>query len=1358
MIHYLSRCNQICGLYYNFDCNGRLQKTYLPQVALDAHAAILGTTSRTVLKQTFANPSTTKGIREVCYTFPLYEGVSVVGFTCQVGDRTIVGEVKEKEKARAVFNEAVAKGQAAGLLEQLPDASDVFTTTVGNIPPGAKVVIIITYLGELKHDMEVDGIRFTIPNIICPRYGDYPGEMRATSAIQGNGISITVDAEMADGSFIQKMQSPTHPIAMTMGTTSLAPNADPAMTKASATLTLGTAELDKDFVLQIIAKNTGIPQAILETHPTLPNHRALMATLVPKFALPAEKPELVFVCDRSGSMGGSRITLVIQALKVFLKSLPVGVKFNICSFGSHYSFLWEKSVTYSQKTLEEAIRHVESFQANYNGTEMLAPLKATIDQRYKDMPLNVMLLTDGQIWEQDILFAYLNESVIESKAPIRLFTLGIGNGVSHALIEGIAKAGNGFSQSVGEGEKMDKKVVRMLKGALSPHVNDYTLEVKYSSPELDEGDDEFEIVEKVTDSLNVKLNIGTENKKRAEMVSHPTLPFCSSSTNYHQKKLFLLFDPSADPDMDDPITYDESGQERYAHLPHIAAPNIIQAPQAIPSLYAFHRTTVYLLLGPDAANGTPKSVILRGTSVHGPLELEIPINALEQPGETIHQLAAKKAIAELEAGRGWLSEAKEDSGQHLKKSFEGRYSDMVEREAVRLGVMFKVGGKWCSFVAVESSEQPTQEKEQDWEWLEDENENPFANAHSESDTLPTTSSTSKALGVRSRFFSSGNSDSDSTHESDSETQQEESDDDDEPPGRFFQASDKKSELACIRNDLETEVYAANGVTHDSQLPRPAFADRIADGNDHNPVVNELTQTNTNDADFVAQQRAALAQSQANAAFHFGENNPMGGLFGNARPGSNMSQFGKPLLGGAPIQQVQGQPAQSHQPIMCGAAPATRSGFPGFGHHGNTQNSRGLASRPLFPHGIVGVVNAQSQQHVPTNSPANLFAARPDHSQVFSASGSAQAMLFGQPSASFGGQLGNTSVQSGSGLFGQVSASSATPFGHSSASSGGQYGQAPARSGASSFGAPSTSSGNPFGQVSAQSSSSLFGQPSAHSGSSLFGERPAPCGSLFGGPKPQPEEKQALALDAYASYADSGSSILDFGGPSASGFIHASASHPPNGNDDAQVLHNYQGQLLTLNQDNKNRLVMRRRSQDKKVESPWLSPDNDSSSQSSSGGVSGPLPKSGLFGATTGSGLYGGGIPAPFKPEFLGTLASDAPPSSEAPAAPERPAPETPEELLFYLIFLQTYEGAWEPEPDLLSALRIKRSTLEFECAKLGLSEKVFVTELVIVYFEEKLSEDEESWELVAEKAKAWLSEQKIPNIGDLIKSVAALVK
>jgi hypothetical protein len=468
-----------------------------------------------------------------------------------------------------------------------------------------------------------------------------------------------------------------------------------------------------------------------------------MVTLVPKFALPSERPEIVFVCDRSGSMGGSNITLVRQALQVFLKSLPVGVMFNICSFGSHHSFLWPKSVAYSQETLDQAVMHVETFQADYGGTSMLGPITATIEQRYKDIPLEMMVLTDGATWDQQAVFDYLNQQIVEKKAPIRAYSLGVGAGVSHSLIEGIAHAGNGFSQSVGEGEKMDAKVIRMLKGALSPHIMDYKLEVKYAGSMANESadtDDDFEIVEKVADSLKVKLDLNAAGVKPVSVSRQPHI-ICAYLANLSQKKPISLFDTSADPDREDAPTPDETGETRYSHLPKLQVPNVIQAPQVIPSLFAFNRTTVYLLFGPDAPQQTPTSVVLRGTSTHGPLELEFPIQVLEAPGEMIHQLAAKKAIAELEAGRGWLPEAKDESGKSVKEQYESRFSSMVEREAVRLGVQFQVSGKWCSFVAVEKKEKVSDDQSkfpdrQEWEWLEDEEIQPGAPA---SHTIPSKS-------------------------------------------------------------------------------------------------------------------------------------------------------------------------------------------------------------------------------------------------------------------------------------------------------------------------------------------------------------------------------------------------------------------------------------------------------------------------------------------------------------------------------------------------------------------------------------------------------------------------------------------
>ncbi|CAI9626502.1 unnamed protein product [Alternaria burnsii] len=693
----------VCGCYvYHSETS---ERTYLPQVKLDAHTTILSTAARTVLTQTFVNHSR-DALNEVRYAFPLFDGVSVVEFFCQIGERTIYGLVKEKNEARKTYEEAKERGESAALLEQLPDAADVFTTAISNIPNGASVQVSIKYVQELKHDAEVDGIRLTIPSSISPRYGYYPGKLQETSAeIDSKGISITVDVNMAQGIPIKKVISPSHPIEVTLGSLSTSTNdEDASISRGSATLALGTTELDKDFVLQVVAKDVGIPQAILETHPTLPNQRALMTTLVPKFNIKSQKPEVVFIADRSGSMEGHIPTLK-SALKVFLKSIPIGCSFNICSFGSSHSFLWPESRMYDQDTLTEAIRHVETFRADFGGTETLTAVKACFEARDTGLQTELMLLTDGDIWSQERLFNYVSENT--KGGDVRVFPIGIGSGVSSALIEGVARAGRGFAQMVADSEKLDSKIVRMLKGALTPHIKDYRLEVKYEDGS----------VESVADSLRVKLSIAGEPESKAAV---------------SEAKPISLYDP----DVQEEHPKDGEPKNVFAGLPELKRPNLLQTPHEIPSLFPFNRTCVYLIMSPESSHLQPKSVVLRGTSPQGPLELEIPVEVRKDADQMIHQLAARKATQELEEGHGWLSEATvDDAGVLVKDKHRTQFPLLQRREAVRLGVEYQVGGKHCSFVAVEANEAEIVEKrkkvleatlsrddkknDNDWEVLED---------------------------------------------------------------------------------------------------------------------------------------------------------------------------------------------------------------------------------------------------------------------------------------------------------------------------------------------------------------------------------------------------------------------------------------------------------------------------------------------------------------------------------------------------------------------------------------------------------------------------------------------------------------
>lgn len=654
--------NHVCGFYFTTE---NYRRTYLRPVKLESHTTINPVSFTTQLHQTF---ETVDAVPHLRYTFPLYDGVAVSGYSITYADKTLTGIVKQKDDAKKTYQAAVDRGETAGLLESLP--AGVFGVTLGNVPAQTALLVEITYCGELKHDAAVDGLRYTLPTSIAPRYGSYPGAV-LKSNVSASNMRITVDMDMGTKSNIRKVQSPSHPIAVTMG--ELSTSAQPASgsapyssSQASATLSQGSTELDGDFVLQVVIDDLSKPQAILEAHPILLNQRAIMTTLVPKFVLESANPEIVFIADQSGSMSGAKNTALVSAMKVFLKSLPLGVRFNICAFGNAFQFLWNSSQAYSEENVNRAIEFVNGFSARFGGTELLKPIKAAFERHLKDLPLEVMVLTDGEIWQENAVFQYINEQ-LERGTDARVFALGIGQDVSHTLVEGIARAGNGFAQFVTQNEDTDQKVIRMLKSSLYAHTKDYSLEVNY-------GDEDFELVEKVQDCLNIATS---------EESVKPTGPtsFFNESAN---------LDQSLKP------------RSRYDHLPSVSTPKLLQAPSTIPPSFPFNRTTIYLLLDEQTPQKDIKSVTLRATSANGPLELEIPISGTTE-ATSIHQLAARKAIQELEEGRGWIHSASIEGSatQLVQQKYESRFDELVEREAVRLGEKFQVASKWTSFVAVQ---------------------------------------------------------------------------------------------------------------------------------------------------------------------------------------------------------------------------------------------------------------------------------------------------------------------------------------------------------------------------------------------------------------------------------------------------------------------------------------------------------------------------------------------------------------------------------------------------------------------------------------------------------------------------------
>src|SRR5262249_4791275 len=130
----------------------------LTGVSIDADVSTL--CGRVTVTQRYVNRES-KPI-EAVYVFPLDEGAAVCGFEAVIDGTLVVGEVKEREAAFKMYDDAMEQGHGAYLLDE--ERPDVFQASVGNLPPGKEVLLKLTYVTELS--IEGGTIRFMIPTTV----------------------------------------------------------------------------------------------------------------------------------------------------------------------------------------------------------------------------------------------------------------------------------------------------------------------------------------------------------------------------------------------------------------------------------------------------------------------------------------------------------------------------------------------------------------------------------------------------------------------------------------------------------------------------------------------------------------------------------------------------------------------------------------------------------------------------------------------------------------------------------------------------------------------------------------------------------------------------------------------------------------------------------------------------------------------------------------------------------------------------------------------------------------------------------------------------------------------------------------
>jgi Ca-activated chloride channel family protein len=434
------------------------QGASVPLSGIDVRADVSGFCARVTLAQRYVNREASP--IEAVYVFPLDEAAAVCGFEAVIDGTLVVGEVKERDQAFEMYDDAMMRGDGALLLDE--ERPDVFVASVGNLPPGKELLLKIVYVTELHVDD--DGLRFVLPTTVSPRYApavDRIGVGRPDAETLNPpvawkvpyGLNLVVELSLPD--VLSRVESPSHPIQI-------------ALNGQRATVSLSQKEsaLDRDFVLVVGVPNIDTPRAWIERDE---GNEAAAIGFYPRLDDRSVPSEVIFLVDRSGSMGGSSIGEVRNALQLCLRSMIPGCRFNIIGFGTSFQPLFPESRAYDDASLAAASAHVAGLQADMGGTEILPALTYALESpRHESLHRQVIVLTDGEVTNTDAVLALASKHAHHA----RVFTFGIGAGASHHLVRGLARAGKGAAEFIYPGERIESKVVRQFGRLLSPALAD----------------------------------------------------------------------------------------------------------------------------------------------------------------------------------------------------------------------------------------------------------------------------------------------------------------------------------------------------------------------------------------------------------------------------------------------------------------------------------------------------------------------------------------------------------------------------------------------------------------------------------------------------------------------------------------------------------------------------------------------------------------------------------------------------------------------------------------------------------------------------------------------------------------------
>jgi len=422
--------------------------------------------ARTEVDQVFAN----KGDQdlEAVYTFPLPKKASLSELSLWIDGQEILGEVVEKERARAIYEDQKAKGNETALAEK--DDFKTFNIHVGQIRAGSETRVRCVYYQPLEIDLNIG--RYVYPlaegNVDEERIAFWSVD----DVVQG---TFAFNLQLKSAFPVKDVRLPSHEdlaVIQRQADQEAASGTDVYVVDIQCA---EGANLSRDIVFYYRLDDTVPGRVELIPYREDPNEKGTFMTIVtPAASLRpiAEGVDWIFVLDISGSMDGGKIRKLTDGVARVLGKLSPNDRFRIVTFndeGHDFTGGYVQATDANVRTFIDQVKLIraEGSTALFEGLEMA--YKSLDDDR----TTGIILVTDGVCNVGPTKHADFLR--LMEPHDIRLFTFVIGNSANQPLMERLARDSGGFAMNISESDDIVGRLIQAKAKVLHECLHDVEL-------------------------------------------------------------------------------------------------------------------------------------------------------------------------------------------------------------------------------------------------------------------------------------------------------------------------------------------------------------------------------------------------------------------------------------------------------------------------------------------------------------------------------------------------------------------------------------------------------------------------------------------------------------------------------------------------------------------------------------------------------------------------------------------------------------------------------------------------------------------------------------------------------------------